>query len=296
MTRRPTRLLLAVVLVGCQPATSTTATSTTATSTSLVPAQSLPTPDHIVIVIEENHADTAIIGSVDAPYINSLASSGAHFTESYATHHPSQPNYLALFSGSDQGVIDDACPPPGSPYTTDNLGAQLIAAGLTFVGYSQSLSRAGSSECSNGGSGGYQRKHNPWVNFSNVPAESNQPFSSFPVDFSTLPTVSFVVPNQLYDMHDGTIAQGDAWLQENIDSYAQWALTHNSLLIVTWDEDDFVDDNKILTVFFGQQVKPGTYTETIDHYRLLRTIEDMYGLPSVANSTTATAITDCWLP
>ena len=295
MTRRQrlVRALGALVIGGLMVSACTTTTTTTATAT-LIPV--LPTPDHIVVVIEENHADTSIIGNAEAPYINSLASSGALFTESYATHHPSQPNYLALFSGSDQGVIDDACPPAGSPYASDNLAAQLIAAGKTFVGYSQGLSAAGSPECDNGGSLGYQRKHNPWVNFSNVPAEANQPFTSFPADFSTLPTVSFVVPNQLYDMHDGTIAQGDAWLQENIDSYAQWAQTHNSLLIVTWDEDDYVDDNKIVTIFIGQQVKPGTYTETINHYNVLRTIEDMYGLPSVANSTTATAITDCWLP
>ena len=249
-----------------------------------------------MIVIEENHPDTAIMANSEAPYINSLAGSGALFTESYATHHPSLPNYLALFSGSNQGVTDDSCPPPGSPYSTDNLGAQLFAAGKTFIGYSETLSATGSAECGNGGSPGYQRKHNPWVDFSNVPAESNQPFTSWPTDFSTLPTVSFVVPNQQHDMHDGTIAEGDAWLQTNIGSYAQWAQTHNSLLIVTWDEDDSVDINKIVTIFIGQQVKPGTYGETINHYTLLRTIEDIYDLPSVANSATAIAITDCWFP
>ncbi len=294
MNARQAALAVGALLLGGLTASACSTTTNTTATAILIPV--LPTPDHIVVVIEENHADTAIIGSDQAPYINSLATSGALFTESYATHHPSLPNYLALFSGSDQGVIDDACPPPGSPYATDNLGAQLIAAGRTFVGYSESLSAAGSDECDNGGSPGYQRKHNPWVDFSNVPAEANQPFTAFPTDFNTLPTVAFVAPNQLHDMHDGTIAQGDEWLQSNIDSYARWAQTHNSLLIVTWDEDDFVDDNKIVTIFVGQQVKPGRYTETINHYSLLRTIEDMYGLPSVANSATAKPITDCWLP
>ena len=315
MTRRHSRLVLGTVAIGCMSisacsaasrsatpttttviTTTTSTTSTTSTTTVATGQPSLPSPDHIVVVIEENHADTSIIGSSEAPYINSLANSGALFTESYGTHHPSLPNYLALFSGSNQGVTDDSCPPPGSPYATDNLGAQLIAAGKTFVGYSETLSAAGSAECSNGGGPGYQRKHNPWVDFSNVPAESNQPFTSFPADFDKLPTVSFVVPNQQHDMHDGTINEGDEWLAANIDSYAQWAQTHNSLLIVTWDEDDFVDDNKIVTIFVGQQVKPGTYGETINHYNLLRTIEDIFGLPSVANSTTATPITDCWRP
>ena len=48
----------------------------------------------------------------------------------------------------------------------------------------------------------YARKHNPWVNFSDVPASANQPFTSFPTNFTSLPTVSFVVPNLQNDMHD----------------------------------------------------------------------------------------------
>ena len=269
---------------------------TTTTTSTTVPVGGLTNPDHVVVVVEENHSESSIIGSPSAPYINSLATGGALFTQSFGTHHPSQPNYLALFSGTNQGVTDDACPPGGSPYSTDNLGAQLIAASKTFVGYSETLPAAGSTACSNGGSDGYQRKHNPWVDFSNVPAESNQPFSAFPTDYSTLPAVSFVVPNQIDDMHNGTIAQGDTWLQNNIDGYAQWAKTHNSLLIVTFDEDDYSSSNQIATIFYGEKVSAGTYTETINHYSILRTIEDMYGLPSVANSTAATAITDCWLP
>jgi len=69
-------------------------------------ANSMPKPDHIVIAIEENHAYSQIIGSDSAPYINSLVadSFSAIFINSYAITYPSQPNYLDLFSGSDQGV------------------------------------------------------------------------------------------------------------------------------------------------------------------------------------------------
>src|SRR5258708_36025068 len=69
--------------------------------------QSIPRPDHVVIVIEENHSYAEIIGSANAPYINSLAAMGALFTNSFGVTHPSEPNYLALFSGSTQGVTDD---------------------------------------------------------------------------------------------------------------------------------------------------------------------------------------------
>src|SRR5437762_124224 len=107
-----------------------------------------PKPDHVVIVIEENHSYSQIIGSASAPYINSLAGQGALFTQSFAITHPSQPNYLHFFSGSAQGVTDDTCPPPGSPYAAANLGAELIAKGFTFGGYSEDLPSTGSTACS----------------------------------------------------------------------------------------------------------------------------------------------------
>src|SRR4051812_48679099 len=101
-----------------------------------------PTPDHIVIAIDENHAYSQIVGSANAPYINGLVSQGALLTNSFAVTHPSQPNYLALFSGSTQGVTDDSVP-SNIPFTTVNLGAQLRAAGKTFIGYSEGLPSVG---------------------------------------------------------------------------------------------------------------------------------------------------------
>ena len=96
------------------------------------------------------------------------------------------------------------------------------------------------------------------------------------------------------DMHDGTIQQGDTWLQHNINPYVQWAKTNNSLLIVTWDEDDSSQSNQIPTIFVGPMVKSGRYAEKINHYNVLRTLEDMYGLPAANNSASATSIADCW--
>ena len=76
----------------------------------ILTAQSLPRPSHVVVVVEENHSYSEIINSPQAPFINTLASEGALFTSSYAVAHPSQPNYLALFSGSTQGITNDSCP------------------------------------------------------------------------------------------------------------------------------------------------------------------------------------------
>jgi phosphatidylinositol-3-phosphatase len=86
--------------------------------------------------------------------------------------------------------------------------------------------------------------------------------------------------------------QGDTWLKNNIDSYAQWAKANNSLLIVTWDENNGVPGNKIPTIIVGANVIPGTYSANINHYNVLRTIEDCYGLTPVGASASATPITD----
>ncbi|MDH6134137.1 hypothetical protein P3T37_003539 [Kitasatospora sp. MAA4] len=251
---------------------------------------SVPQPDHVVVVIFENTAEGSIIGNSNAPYFNQLANSGALFTNAFAIEHPSEPNYLDLFSGSNQGVTDDSCP---HTFSTANEGAQLIAKGLTFTGYSEDLPSAGSTVCT-AGTSSYARKHNPWVNFSNVPAADNQPFSAFPTDFTKLPTVSWVVPNLCNDMHDCSTATGDTWLKAHLDSYVQWAKAHNSVLITTFDEDDSAGNNQIATIFNGQPVKTGTYNEHVDHFGVLRTIEDMYGLPYAGAAANATSITDAW--
>ncbi len=255
----------------------------------------IPKPDHVVIVMEENHGYSQVIGSSSAPYINALAQQGALFTNSSAVSHPSQPNYVALFSGSTQGLTDDSCP---HTFSGPNLGGQLLTAGLSFTGYSESLPSAGFTGCTdpawNFWAPPYARKHAPWINFADVPASSNQPFSSFPSDYSKLPTVSFVIPNQQNDMHSGSIQQADSWLKSQMDGYAQWAKTHNSLLIVTWDEDDNNSGNHVATIFSGANVKTGQYNEAINHYTILRTLEEMYGLAPINNSANVNPITDVW--
>src|SRR5262249_10748815 len=116
--------------------------------------------------------------------------------------------------------------------------------------------------------------------------------------YATLPTVSFVVPNVSNDMHDGPepdkITLADTWLKTHLDGYVQWAATHNSLLLVTFDEDERFDQNRITTLFVGPMVTPGQYSESITHHTVLRTLEDMYGLPYAGASASTTPITDVW--
>jgi phosphatidylinositol-3-phosphatase len=233
------------------------------------PSPSVPVFDHVVLVIEENHGYNQIVGSAQAPYINNtLIVGGALMTNSFAVSHPSEPNYFALWSGSTQGIVDDGNYTENGP----SLGGQLKAASITVKGYVEDVA---------------QRKHDPWESFTDS-AGIGVNFSTWPAgpDFSSLPKFSVVIPNLTDDMHDGTIAQGDTWLSNHIAAYASWALTHNSLLIVTFDEDETTpsENNHIMTVFYGANVAPGTYSQGITHYDVLATIEAMFGLAKLGNA------------
>jgi acid phosphatase len=284
----------------------------------------LPVYDHVVIVVEENKDYEEIIGNPSAPYINDvLKAEGANFTRVFGEEHWSQGNYFWLFSGSNQNVgFHDVIPSTANhahyPFTASNLGAQLIRHKRSFKGYAESLPAIGSTMDSWSpdpkGPMIYARKHVPWISFANVPngktaeTSSNLRFADFPreaAEYRNLPTVAFVIPNLEHDMHNGVprenIPAGDRWLKENLDAYYQWAKKNNSLLIVTFDEnndkreyvgltnpfvkvkDEFRRDlqNRIVTIFAGAHLKPGDYTEGkgITHVNILRTLEAMYGLP-----------------
>ncbi len=284
-------------------------------------------PQHVVVVIEENHSYSQIIGDVtDAPYINNtlVGQGGLLYSGSYSPEHPSQPNYLDLFSGSNQGITGDYL--PSAPQYTEplanaaNLGAQLLNSGHTFHEYNQSYSPIDNTSSYNqasynaysGISGAtsaqlsdtYVRKHNAVVNWVNpnltavsgnlLPLSTMSGFSEFPTTasgYASLPTVSFVIPNLENDMHNGSIATGDAWLQQNLSGYLQWAKTNDSLLLVTWDENNYTlpDSNHIATIINGDPslFVAGNSQQVFNSYSVLRTLEDMYGLGYAGNASTS---------
>jgi hypothetical protein len=234
----------------------------------------LPQPDHVVVVIFENHSFDQIMSSAHAPFIHKLARDGALFTNAYAVAHPSQPNYFALFSGSTRDVHDNG----HYAFDTPTLASALATAGKNFIGYVETKS---------------PRKHNPWESFPTA-AMTQRNLSAFPSDFARLPTVSFVIPDLDHDMHDGSVQDGDAWLELHLGAYSDWAKTHNSLLIVTFDEDDDHSGNHIVTIFYGAHVRPGSYTKRITHYSVLSTLLAMYDLPSLGETKTAPPIRTIW--
>jgi acid phosphatase len=270
------------------PSTSLPAPTPVTPSRTAPSSTGLPRPAHVVVVLMENHGYHQIIGNPAAPFLNRLARTGASFTQSYAITHPSQPNYLGLFSGSTHGVTDDSCP---HRYPGPDLGSQVRAAGATFVGYAESLPRTGYLGCR---SGNYARKHAPWTDFADLPASVSQPMTAFPADYTQLPTLAFVIPNLAHDMHNGTIAAGDQWLRQHLAGYVRWARTHNSLIAITWDEDDDTPANRIPTIIAGAGVAPGRYAEHMTQYRLLRTLEELEAVAPIGAAARTSPVRDIW--
>ena len=295
-TRRPGAAIVTAALLAltaCSSGAGTavppgTAPATSGTAAAPGTGATLPVPEHVMVVVFENEDAGAVIGAPEAPYLTSLAAAGATLTDAHGETHPSQPNYLALFSGATQGVVDDSCP---LTFDGPNLAAQLLAAGRTFVGYSEGLPAAGDTSCR---AGRYARKHNPWVDFPALPSAVNQPYSALPADYAALPTVAFVVPDLCHDMHDCGVAAGDAWARQHLAPYVDWARSHDSLLMVTFDEDSGSAENLIPTFLVGPMVAPGTSAQRTDHYTLLRTLEDMYGLPPLGAAADRVPLSGIW--
>src|SRR6266568_3733829 len=232
-------------------------------------------PTHIVVVTLENEDFSAIVGNPGAPYLNQLISEGMLFTNYYGLAHPSQPNYIGLFSGSLQGVTTNVVPSE-FPASVPTLASALAAKGYTFGGYAETTADP-------------ERK--PWLDFANSAADAYN-FSAFPTTaagFASLPTVSYVTPNDADNMtptsdNGGGVAAGAAWAQAN-----------NSLLIVTYDENNtnpaVTYPNHVATIVVGAGVPAGVTNDSpANHYSLLSTIESLYGLTPVGVSAGAPAL------
>jgi|HubBroStandDraft_5_1064220.scaffolds.fasta_scaffold31476_3 hypothetical protein len=258
------------------------------TPSSLVASDAFTTK-YIQLVIFENQPYQNIIGNPEAPYITSLAKTWANMTDSFAITHPSQPNYLALFSGSTQGVTSDNCP---VSFGVANLGSELLAAKMTFTGYAETMPSKGFEGCeahpdSLPSGYLYMRKHNPWSDFTNVPGNDSVPYRK-PLK-KPMPSFVWITPNMCNDMHDCSIAIGDKWASKNLPGLIKWDSANNGVLILTFDEDDGSHGNQIATILMGN-VNPGQYDQKINHYSVLRTILDVFKLKPIANAKTATPI------
>jgi acid phosphatase len=237
-----------------------------------------PTFSHVILVVEENHSYSDVIGNTAMPYFNSLASQYGLATQYYADAHPSIPNYLMLTTGLIETLDDNF----SGTINDDNVVRELVNAGKTWKSYAESLPSPGYVGAD---LGVYLRRHNPFSYLSDVQNSSTQaanlvPFSQFATDLAhnSLPQYSFIVPNANDDAHNGTLAQADAWLQANIAPLiASSTFQSGGLLLITFDEGDQSDINhgggQVATLIISPSAKHGfRSTNLYQHQSLLRLI------------------------
>ncbi|HEY3675517.1 MAG TPA: alkaline phosphatase family protein [Candidatus Tumulicola sp.] len=285
-----TRILGGIALVGLAACTNSNAVvstpSTAAANATMIHTAGKAasyTTKYVQIVMFENKDYDQIIGSPKAPYISGLSQQWANMTQSFAVRHPSEPNYVALFSGSTEGLASDWCP---RTYYGVSLGSELLDAGISFRGYAESMPSDGFEGCQGTpdklDSGWlYKRKHNPWADFTKIPRKDSVVYH----EALSRPPARFVwiTPNMCNDMHDCGVSVGDAWASRNLPKLIAWDQAHQGVLILTFDENDGSPGNQIPTILMGN-VNPGQYSQTIDHYNVLRTIEDVFGVKPINNA------------
>jgi hypothetical protein len=259
---------------------------------------SVPAFDHIFVVIMENHGYEQIIGNRDAPFLNHLAARHGLATNYVSVGHPSLPNYLALTGGDTFGVTTDCT---NCFQSAPNLAVdRILPSGRTWRAYMESMPSAGYV----GNAYPYMQKHDPFIYYDNLRTNPAQlanvvPYPHLVDDLAsarTTPTFGWITPNMRHDMHDGTVAQGDAWLSSQIPvllAPPAWT-QQRSLLVITWDEDDHAPGNRVATLVIAEGVRAGFRSpRAYNHYSLLRTLEVAWGLaPLTANDARATIMRD----
>ena len=267
-------------------------------ATLMVPSASLavsPTPAttlairYVVVVMMENRGYDQIVGSPSAPYLNSLIHRYGLATDYTGVAHPSEPNYLAVLGGSTFGVTDDNV----HNIAGTNLLDQLAAKGLTWRVAAEDVP----GHCYTGatayggtdGPGWYARKHEPAISFTDIRTSPTSCANIENLDAFRPGAANFqlVVPNFCHDMHDCSTATGDAFLQSWLPRILTSPTFAQTMLVVTWDEgtDNTGGGGHVATLVINPSVHPGARLAShTSHYSILRSVEDLWGLPCLRNS------------
>jgi phosphatidylinositol-3-phosphatase len=251
-----------------------------------VPTASTAGPiQHVVWILMENEDFGSIMGSSSAPYINSLANSYGLATDYSAISHPSLPNYIALTSGSTQGIADDS-DPSSHPLNVPSIFSELAS------GASRSLEQDMTSNCAGGSAGEYAVRHNPEAYYTNLGSDCG----NYDVPLGVAPDLStrftFVTPNLINDMHDGTISDGDKFLQAFVPALMATPQyqSGNTAIFITWDEGTGSSGNQVPCIVISPYTHGVKDATPYTHYSLLRTTEELLGLPLLGNAASATSM------
>ena len=262
----------------------------------------------VFTILLENHDYAEIIGSSNAPYINSLLAQGALATNYKDTNHPSLPNYLHMISGADQypGFVDLDPTTTPFPVNQPNLGTQLQAAGIKWRAYDESMT----TPCKLTGAGSYAPKHDPFLYFTDqqtgangLCATTNVDYSNFAADLATNTyRYMWITPNLTDDGHDPAnnpvmgLKTSDTWLSVQVPKIlASAAYQAGGILFITWDEAEGRNGNdpdKIPMIILSPRIKTAGMTSAtaFTHSSYTATIEDLFGMPRLATVTAAPAM------
>ena len=288
-------LVLVLVLTGCSP---TPATSPAESGPAVASATTLPAFGHVWVVVLENKGYDQIVGASKAPYLNELIDRYG-LAEAYsAVGRPSQPNYLALFSGSTHGVEDDKIHDIDAPTLAD----QIEAAGRTWGAYAENLPPGcytdAKADGGRDGAGEYARKHMPALSFTSITSHPERcahvgDFTAFEPGATAF---AFLAPNLCHDMHDCSIAEGDAWLRTFLPHILQSeAFGTDGVLFITFDEGEPNQEgpDRVPMIVASPFTPPGFRSDVPhDHYSLLRTIEDAWGMPCLEEACRSGAMVE----
>src|SRR5215469_893477 len=265
-----------------------------------------PTYSHVIWIWMENHSFGDIIGSSAAPYINSIASGCGLATNYHNLSHPSLPNYIGATSGlSGRGIktFDSDCSPSKKCSTS---APSIFSQGETWKAYEEDMP----TNCAPANSGEYAVRHNPPPYYTTLSGCStfDVPYPQLATDLSSnaLPAFSFITPNLIDDMHDGTIADGDTWLKNNLPTIlnSQDYTSGSTVVFITWDEGtggkngeacatNTADSScQVATIVVSPSTPAGSTSATLfSHYSLLGTTESLLGLSRLGSASSATLMT-----
>jgi len=255
----------------------------------------VPAFDHVVVIVFENKETTSVLGNRAAPTFNSYARRYAKLTRYYGVTHPSLPNYLALVSGSTQGITTDCT---DCVIAMQSLADTIEASGRTWKTYAEGLPAPGFLGASKGR---YAKKHNPFAYFRDIaddPARRTRlvPLTRLAPDLraGALPSFSLVVPDLCHSMHDCSVSVGDAWLRSQVGKFLKLPKT---VVFVVFDEGSTSTrgGGHTAALALGTAVRPGSrYSGLTGHYGLLRTVEQAWGLPLLGHSAHVVPVTGVW--
>ncbi|MFL6111392.1 MAG: alkaline phosphatase family protein [Catenulispora sp.] len=269
-----------------------------------------PTYQHVIWIWMENHSYSDVIGNTSqAPYINTLAGQCGLATNYHNISHPSLPNYIAGTSGlalSSLSTFNSDCSPSKRCSTS---AASIFGQGESWKAYQESMP----STCDKSSSGEYAVRHNPPPYYTSLSTCStfDVPYPQLAADLASnaLPAFSFVTPNLIDDMHDGTIAQGNSWLAANVPTILNSAAytSGTTALFITWDEGTGGSSGEncaanttdaschVATLVISPSTAAGSTSATLfNHYSLLGTTEQLLGLPALGQAATATTMTSAF--